>query len=529
MTKEKVWDIILVLFSIYWTTFFLLDYLDKHPNHVLAFRYFRYTNLCLFLVALGGGLSYLVTKIRTGFISKMYNGVALYFIGILIITAITISYNKYINLDIGISNYLHMYSRLSINFFTGFFIILACFSIGNLILKRYMYPDVIVHQHFTIDFGLGAMIITMLLFIIGAIGQLRMIVVLPIFLLLIAINWRGSFDFIMNAFLRPFKIRQENGFWGYFCLFILFAFLILNLLAIDLPFPVGFDSRNLYMNIANQIGQSGSLVEGYQPYSWSLFMSLGIVLFDRIETSLFLSFITGVLCLFSAFHLGRKHFKLSFNYSSFGVLLFCTIPAFANQLFVEHKTDFGLVFFQLITLCVFMEWHRKDFASSDQDTDTNKKELLIFLMMGLFIGFGLSIKALNIFFVFALTIVMWARKGHTIGLLSLTIISFAFMLLFNLNSLSGLDKYHVGNNSMRWVYLGLGTILFGYYCIKNRQTSVHFIKRISLIAIVAILPMTPWVIKNYTETKSLSPSRIMLGSNPNPNINFRHIEKQMEE
>jgi len=531
MTKLKIWDIILVIFSVYWTVFFLLDYWDKHPSHVIAFQYFRYTKLCTFLVVLGAGLSYLVTRFRTGLVSKFYNGAAVYILGIIIVTAITISYNKYLNLDIGTNNYLYMYGRLSINFFTGYFVILACYSAGNLILKKF-YDDIIKHKHFTYDFGLGAIIITMLLFFIGVIGQLKMFVVLPMLLLFIGVNYKGSFDFVMDSFIRPFKIKKENGFWGYFCLFVLFAFLVLNHLSNDLPFPVGFDSRNLYMNIAKQIGESGELVHGYQPYSWSLFMSLGFILFAQVETSLFLSFVTGILCLFTTYHLSHNYFKLNHTLSLIAVLALGTLPTFANQFFAEHKTDFGLIFFQLISLCYLIEWitiPETNKANSNITSNFNKP--LILILIGLFVGFGLSIKLLNLIFLFGLVIIFWNRKGNLIGVFGLCLLMFALVLIIGINNISGLGKYHLGNDIAKWVYLVLGLLFFSISFLKNIKEGFYFIKNTSIVAICSLLTFSPWIVKNYSETKSLSPMVLLQGGKigPDKKVFMYYLENPKKE
>ena len=516
MTKQKIWDVILVIFSVYWTVFFLLDYWDKHPNHVMAFQYFRYTKLCTFLAVLGLGLSYVVTRFRTGLISKFYNGISLYVLGIIIVSAIVISNNKYQNLDLSISNYFHMYGRLSFNFFSGYFVLLACYSAGNLILKKY-FGDVIKHKHFTYDFGLGAIIVTQLLFFIGAIGQLNMYVVFPLLLLLIGINYKGAFDFVMNTFIRPFKLKAENGIWGYFCFFVLFAFLMLNHLANDIPFPVGFDSRNLYMNISQQIGDSESLIFGYQPYSWSLFISLGFILFDSIESSVFISFATGILCLFSTYHLCRKYIKLSFTMSILAVLALATLPTFANQFFIEHKTDFGLVFFQLAALGCLVEWILKSpIVDSPKSKKLKSNNYLLLIMIGLYVGFGLSIKLLNLFFVFALVLVLWKKEGNLIGVFGLILIMFSFILLIKINDISGLGKYHLGNDKAIWIYLVGGIVLFGIAFVPNLKSSFSFIKNTSVIALCSILPFCPWVYKNYSETKSLSPTKLLQGGKVGP-------------
>jgi len=525
MTKKKIWDIILVCFSVYWTVFFLLDYWDKHPNHVLAFQYFRYTKLCTFLALTGAGLSYLVTRYRNGLISKFYNGTSIYILGIIIVTAITISYNKYLNLDIGINNYLHMYGRLSINFFTGYFVILACYSTGNLILKRY-YADVIKHKHFTYDFGLGAIIITMLLFFIGAIGQLKMFVVLPLFLLFIGINYKGSFDFVMDSFIKPFKIKKENGFWGYFTLLILFYFLVLNLYYIDYPFPVGFDSRNLYMNITKEIGLSQGLIPGNPPYNWSLFLSLGVVIFNRIETSLFLSSFTGVLCLLAIFHLCKRLINLKFFPSTVIILIIGTLPAFANQFFVELKTDFGLLFFQLVAVNLLLNYLK---LYKSNNSKLSQVEIKLFIFIGLIIGFSIGIKLLSLLSLFAIFLGLFSHKGDLQGTIGVFLVMFALVIILGINNISGLGKKHLGNEIFQWIYLSIGSVLMYLSYLKNKIFFIKYVKITWLVGMLSVFTLSPWLIKNYIETRSLSPLKLLSGGSKGATFDWKKVTDGMKQ
>ena len=274
------------------------------------------------------------------------------------------------------------------------------------------------------------------------------------------------------------------------------------------------------MNIAQQIGNSGELVHGYQPYSWSLFMSLGFVLFDRVETCLFLASVSGILCLFTTYHLARKYFKLNYTLSLLTVLALGTLPTFANQFFVEHKTDLGLIFFQLISIGCLIEWIIKpETSEADDEKKSNYHKTLLLILIGLFVGFGLSIKLLNLIFIFALVILLWKNEGNLIGVFGLCLIMFSLVLILNINSISGLGKYHLGNEIAKWVYLSLGLILFSFSFLKNIKSGFHFLKNTTIVGVLSILVFSPWIVKNYSETKSLSPMVLLQGENVGPDKN----------
>lgn len=528
MTRQKIWDIILVIFSVYWTVFFLLDYWDKHPNHVLAFQYFRYTKLCTFLVLFGAGLSYLVTRFRTGLISKFYNGITVYLLGIVIVGSIIFAFNKHAQYDLTINNYFFLIFRLSKTFILCYAIILACYSIGNLLLNK-MFKGILTHQNFCYDFSLGVILFTLILFLLGALSILSFYFILILVILFILSNIKNSLRFVKSTFIKPLKTKNQK-FIGLFCLYITYCFLLLNFIAIDIPFPVGFDSRTLYINIANQLENTGSLIKGFPPYNWSLFISSGKVLSGEIETTLSLSFFSGILSLIALFHLSTKYFKLTYTYSSILILIICTLPAFANQLFVELKTDLGLLFFQIIGLGIFMELSICKTKNCDSIRRISIENLLL-IFLGLTIGFGFGIKALNLLFIFAICIAIWTLKAPLLSSLGYLILMFAFVIFFKLNTISGLDKYHLGNDVARWIYLLLGLVIVCLNFYKYKSQSLQFLRQVFLLAGISFFVLSPWLVKNYSETKSLSPIKLIQGgpSGPDNSKLFEVFSKKINE
>lgn len=521
----------------YWAGFFLLEYWDKHPNDVMSFQYYRYTSLTLFLGVIGAAISFLVSRKRDGLISKFYNGFAIYILGLIIVCCVAYSYNRFVfvkvgtelvNIPLEANNYMTLCTRLTINFFSSYLMVISCYSLGNFILKKY-FSNYIKRKHFSYDFGLGAIIFTLVLFFLAVFGLLKPFVVLPIVIVMMVINWRGTLDFFLRTFIKPIQAGEGFGFWSCFVLFGLLVFLLLNVMFIDLPFPMGFDSRNFYMNISNQLGTTDTLVSGYQPYSWALFVSSGIVIFDRIETTLFLSFLTGVLCLFCVFHLAYKHFKLTHLQSVLAAAFLATIPAYANQFFVELKTDFGLVLFQLISLSLLMDWLLKTKTKETRlIAGVNRRSVFLLSLLGLFIGFALGIKLLNLFFIYAIVIVIWKTNGGYAGIVGLFLIMFSLVLILQLNNISGLDLYHLGNGTARWIYLLAGVSILVFAMLRNMDNAMLFMKRVTIIGVFALIPLLPWIGKNYTETKSLSPRKLLLGEQPGPKINNNQIFREME-
>ena len=135
---------------------------------------------------------------------------------------------------------------------------------------------------------------------------------------------------------------------------MLLIFISLNFLSNVRPFPFGFDALATYLNLPNLISEQHGIIESYSPYYWSLFVSLGHIIFDKTEIVIALSIGGGILSLFVIFEICRKWLDL--NFSLLTVLIFYSLPFVNYQSFRDIKTDLGLLFFLLVTVLVLIKW-----------------------------------------------------------------------------------------------------------------------------------------------------------------------------
>ena len=266
-------------------------------------------------------------------------------------------------------------------------------------------------------------------------------------------------------------------------------------------------------------------IYGFRPYNWSLLISTGYVLFESNPVALSISFYGYILSLFAMYHLGSKTLKLNPNIILFVMLLFTVSPAITNQLHIELKTDLGLLFFQLMTLSLFLQY-----ISKHSDEENAKVLFLNFnsklLFIGALVGFGLGIKMTNLFLLFALIICLfWIKSKSIISTLGVVSLTMALFILVRLDDLSGVRIYHLGLNYLMGACAILGVLLLGRGLLNDRVAIVNSVKNVFVIGMVAGLVLLPWLVKNYNETKSLHPQVLLNGATMGPDINFQLLHR----
>jgi hypothetical protein len=296
-----------------------------------------------------------------------------------------------------------------------------------------------------------------------------------------------------------------------------------NFLSIHVPFPSGFDSRNVYVNISQLISESGSLVEGYQPYNWSLLMSVGFIMFDYVELALGLSLSAIVLAAIGVYEFSSRTLRVDKNQSLFVIALFLVTPALVNQMFVEIKVDFGMLFIQIASIIVFFQWLSK----SKTDGKTHYKLLVL---IGMLCGFGMGIKLINMFLVFVLLGLIWWRDEQRISLVGILLISVGILIFAGIDDLSGLKVYHksIAITSIGCGVIGIGMLLYDF--IKDKSASIRSLLYSSVLGLSLLVTFSPWIGKNFLESKSLNPKTLLLGKKSGPeNTSFFKIKSNYEK
>lgn len=514
----KINKIVAIVFIILWSAIIFLDFGNKHPGYYPSFQHFRFTSLLLFLVAFIFGSWYLIkNKLLESRFFKL-NGLVVIILIVFFFLVILIANKDFAVTDLSfgdLSKYFG-FSVFSFLILCLFFAILR--SLGRFIYRLFLIKK--IYASASLELALGIIAFITVLFLIGVFGLLDVTSVFLLIFVSAVINISFLFSSIKDYLLKPINI-SDLSLLGYGSFILIVFFLTLNFMNTNIPYPTGFDSRNFYMNLAKLIAVNESLVKGYQPYNWTLLISVGFIIFDYVELALGISFFGIIISLIPIYELARKRFKYDLNHIFLVILLLVITPSIVNQMFIELKVDFGLLFFQLVTLNVFLDnFKRSTLKNKDHKSEVDVTQgMSLFVVLGLLCGFGLGIKLINLFMIFTIGILIWWDRNKIAGLFAALFLATAFIMVAGIDETSGLADSHLGLYFVKITCVVLGVVFIAYSFFKYKEYTINNTIKSLVFGLAIILTMLPWMAKNYHETKTLSVKSLILGDEPGPKLN----------
>ncbi len=532
-TLSNIYLSLIFIFSIFWIGFIGMDYFQKHPNYLINIKAFSFYGTLAFVLLVCLGIAFVYTKFPKK-IAALSRGLSIYLLVLFLISVTFISANiaaaDLMN-TAGLSflGLLQMQGLfIKVSFFL-FSIILSCYAAGNLFCN-------VLNVNFTdrskniIEIAIGIMLVVMISFLIGALKGLYWYVLGPVLLLIIGINWKQSLEFSKKIFWNKIKGSKKLNLLGVFCFLFLSYIIGMNLLQNLTPWPKGWDSLSLYVNLPNLIHDHHALVKGFQPYNWSLFMSFGLILFNSIETTLSLAFMGGVFCLFAMYPIARGTLKLDVNYSIMALLTFYLIPTIGFQSFLEQKVDLGLLFIILIIVNIILIWSKNKHKELNSLEPIDERieaipslknyDTLYLIIAGLLTGFAFGIKLTTLFSFFGIIGIIWYLNLGAIAFLGIALLSIFGILLVKLDDMSGMRQYHLSADVVQWTLLLVGAGLILFVSFNNRKGLFNCIKQSVIYGSFFVLTTIPWLGKNYIDAgKKLSFNYLMNGKSKAPVYN----------
>ncbi len=594
---KKLYKISLVAFILFWTVFVLLDFWQHHPNYKQIVELFQYRDLYIVLSLLCVGMYFLFFRFPAAKKSLKFLGTGLGIYGLGLLTVlITLFFYNIKALPSGTITPAGMVNFLGKIFYTSlavFFILTGCYSWGSLLNSKLFKgkKDNILVQG--VDIATGIMITVLLCFLVAAIGIFHWWSVLPILLLPIILNYKGSFLFVKNCTVTPLKLKKNFNFLGFASLFFLLFFTAMNFVQLLGPMPLGWDSMTLYANLPNLMDDYDALVKGFQPYNWSIFMAIGNVLFFSTETMLALSYIGGILSLFLLFGIARHYFKTDINFCFLGLLLFYCIPTIGLQSFLELKIDLGLLFIILATVVLFLDWAqiekkrgnlydtvsdnsivanlstKESTITETVETEVPKKvktgkesksksvksnkttskksnskkpaNKILFhnaengqlfnyaILIGLLSGFAFGIKLTTLFSFFTMIAAMWYVSFGNRAFIGTFLVAVGMTLVVKMDDISGLRSSHLTVDILQWVLIALGLALFASSVYTNRDRLFKSIKITVLLVTFFTIAFTPWMAKNLVEAGELNANVLLKAESDGPELVIKDFIARLKE
>lgn len=558
---KNIYKYISGLFVIFWILFIYADYMQKHPRMFLAVEYFRYFGLYFFYLIVFAVMSFLVyqkkilNKIKP-FITWLSFFILTMVLALANLTAYMVQYSQLKpSASLNFGNYISFIGSYLFLALATFLIISVCYSAGNL-FNRFIKAKFQPVASELIDIGSGILILVLFVFLLGIVGLLNPFVMWPVLILLVAINYKSWLHFIKTVLLKPIKIPENLNLLGIFPMFCLLVIFSINFPQIIRPIPTGFDAIQLYVNLPALVADHQALVAGFQPYNWSLFMSLGFILFDKTEVALSLSAAGGLLSLFLMFYLGKNWLKININLLLLCLTVFYLAPTIVHQSSKELKVDLGLLYFSFCCIILFIYWYyqnNKSLKIKDEiDMNYNAEQPFSFsilqkiadsrivnfiskkvnpylILLGLFCGFALGIKLTAAFLILAVTATMWYIAKGRIGFIAMFCVCIFAVLFLKLDQTGDLRQYHLSATLLMYLALLIGIAIIVWLFIKDRKIVLHYVKTSVIYAIIVILTFLPWAAKNIIETGSLSVDAILIGKKLGPDIDATVIIKNFQD
>ena len=521
---QSIVHILIWVFAAIWLFVLGVDYVNKHPAYYYVLRYFRFTGLVFQLgfIAIAIALS---RKYLPKLFSYFNTGIGLFIVGVLVSYLIIRSNSDLVTFENNSSHHLHFTTLVIASAIQLFLIILLCRNVGAIIFSKCFKKS--FSPHYLIDIGLGIVLLVLIMFFLALLGVLTSYALVIVLALFLFVNPISFYQSLGSTLFKQLDTKQFS-LAGLVIIFVLLAFLLVNYISIHIPFPSGFDSRNYYVNISNLLASSGSIVSGFPPYNGSIFIAVGLVLFEQSHLAHGMAFINIVLALLAAYAFARQILKFDADTSAIIVAMVGVTPAIANQMFVELKVDFGLLFFQILTLiCLFDAIKKIKKSKEPRDTfkDIIKAYLPYSILLGVFIGYGLGIKMINLFLLVVIFILIgWEKNNRTLSV-SVVCASIALFLFGGIDTMSGLRQYHLSANYVAMAAALIAIITLGYSFIKVRVLALRRVVFAALISVFALLVFSPWAAKNYNDTKSLNPKTMLMGGSTGPDISLGKIKK----
>ena len=288
-------------------------------------------------------------------------------------------------------------------------------------------------------------------------------------------------------------------------------------------FASGFDGAALYANMATLIADYHSLPGAFQPYSWSLVMSWGQLLFGSMTMSIILSHMMFLPALAMAYSIIRRWLKAS--YALITVVLVLSLPMISFQAMVDEKIDLGLLFISLAVLELLLNWSSDQlkgkwtFASLWQSPASSSM-----LVLGLLLGFCFTIKYTTVFLVVgAIAYLLWRIGG--------AFLFWAWLALFSgiifLSGFHRMGNLPIVEQEAQWLgigftVLGIGMLVFHY--LRKREHWGLSWKAILPIGIGFLLAFSPWAGKHLAENDyEFSISSVLYGQPDRINLDVPKV------
>lgn len=496
--KRNIKKWFIILFCAYWLFIVFFNFISSSSDYVFAFRFFKYWDFLITAYLTGLLLSLFFIRKPFKWHSITISGFRnVYFYPILLIFMTMMMWFFFFKISLDFSVFQYILKTILIH--SSLIIVFAAsISAGSFLLKKINPPSSFKSNIF-LQISLGFTIMSFGIFILGIINQFNWYTASIWLLVLTLSGWGGLVISIKNKLwkkqpdisLKPFSI---------FLIITVIIIISINLITVTSPFPIGFDSLTLYMNIPKLISNYGGLIEGLHPYNWSLIVSIGYVIFGSNAVALHLGSVSSILLIFLIFKISRSF--VSTDWALFSAILFYTLPLVVWPSSIEIKTDLGMFFIMLTVLHTLFDFYysKQKFDSTNLPNKIFDNEAKIWMIAGVLTGFSIGIKFTSLIAIIGIVVFLFYYYYGKFATIASLLVFIALIFIFNLHTYPDLSFSKIEMVSFSSI---LVIIACAFIFLAKRKGMISTYKPVKLIFILVIsagITFLPWGFKNTVES-----------------------------
>lgn len=393
---------------------------------------------------------------------------------------------------------------------------LTAISSGFTILKKALGKTAqLTKDHALISLGLGLFTIALLSFFLGALSILNFYTAWGMFIALLLISWKTVWDILKKVFTFNYEFETKILNFNLVIILVIALALVTGFIDNLTPIPRGWDGLNQYLNIAKRLSEFNELITMGGNYYWELIMSLGFIMFNWTTAAMNIaSFFPATLCLIALYLILRK-------FTSQKAALISTAAIYLTPIITFHGAEDNKVDIAnfAMSIIAFLSIYRGVTA------ETKREKLSYIAIGGILCGFCLGIKLTSLMLIFSTITLLLHRafrwKGALAGILfSLSLLAITQSIGFGSEISFSTTTYKITALTL----FSLSAILVITSWLKNKCT--RGLKRLVVLGLFISLAFSPWVVKNYLETNSLSSTALLFGDPPQPTIDYELLEDE---
>lgn len=397
-------------------------------------------------------------------------------------------------------------------------IAITAVALGFTILKKSLGKETkLGADHALISIGLGLFVIAVASFILGAFHFLNIYSAWAVFAIFLAISHKSIIQIAKKIFNFEYEFKTKIFNFNLLLFLVFILFFGVNFIDNITPLPRGWDGLNQYINTATRIFENSGLIQTGGTYYWELIMSLGLTMFNWVTITLNLaSLFPATLAIIALYVLIRKF--ASQKSSLIATAAIYLTPFYLFHGVEENKVDMGTF---LIGILSFLALYL------GLNADSKKEKFTYLGIAGVLCGFLLGIKLTALVLIFAVVTLILHNAYKWKGAISGIFIGIgAFLITGNVNMGS---EVAISNSTFAIVGLilvAISVLILGFEILKKKK--VKGLKEVLIFGILAILAFSPWMIKNFSETHTLSARGLLFGVNPQPTIDHQLLSEEYD-